>query len=209
MSDMNTVVMTGRFVADPEVVSAGKANILKYRVATSHYDGKEKKEVVDFWNVVRVSSNSSEDYVTKFVTTHGAKGKSIVFRGNLVQNVWTDKDGKDHRDAQINLSEVSNIFSPEKVNSKVPQPQPVQAQAQPVQAQAQPVQAQAQPVQEQYIPVQTPNGVVYVPASQVQGNATQPQAQPVQAQPQPVQVTPPTGEGDFFSADPNIVNGYC
>jgi single-stranded DNA-binding protein len=201
MSDMNTVVLSGRFVADPEVVATAKANVLKFRIATSRYDGKEKKEVADFWNIVRISSNSSEDHVTKFVTSQGAKGKSIVLRGCLVQNVWTDKDGKEHKDSQINLSEVSNIFSPEKASSK--------AVSQPVQVQPQPVQAQAQPVQEQYIPVQTPNGVVYVPASQVQGNATQPQAQPVQAQPQPVQVTPPTGEGDFFSADPNIVNGYC
>jgi single stranded DNA-binding protein len=207
MSDMNTVVLSGRFVADPEVVATAKANVVKFRIATSRYDGKDKKEVADFWNVVRISSNSAEDHVSKFVISQGAKGKSIVLRGNLVQNTWTDKDGKDHRDAQINLSEVSNIFVPEK---NVVQPQPV------AQPQSQPVQTQPQ---EQYVPVQTAQGIMYMPLSQVQrtqpqapqpqapAQATHPQAQPVQAQ--PVQVTPPAGESDFFSADPNIVNGYC
>lgn len=87
---MNTVVIMGRLVADPEMRTTGSGlNVCNIRVAVDR-DVKPDSEgqKADFFDVV--CWRSTADFVNKYFM----KGKPILVQGRLQQRQYEDKNGQ-------------------------------------------------------------------------------------------------------------------
>jgi single-strand DNA-binding protein len=99
MSDINSVVIGGRLVADPEVRSVGDAKVCELRLASSRVVGKQKTEKTVFINVN--AWNGLGETCAKFLK----KGAKIHVVGSLRQDNW-EKDGEKKTKFYIDASEI-------------------------------------------------------------------------------------------------------
>ena len=168
---MNSVVLSGRLTATPEVFNSGSDNaVAKFNLAVDRQVKKGEKET-DFFTIVSFGKKA------EFAANYLKKGTAVIVNGRLSQSSYTEREtGKKRYSVEI----VADSLEFQLGNSK---PE-TQAQPQPVAAPPQP-QAQPMPQQGYYVPQQPqaqpmPQQGYYVPP-QPQAQAQQPtQAVPVE-----------------------------
>lgn len=91
MNSLNSILMEGNLVRDPEYKTTAKGTSLtKFTIACNKYYkvGEEFKEEVSYFDIVvwgREADNCNE---------HLSKGRGVRIIGSLKQDRWTDNDGK-------------------------------------------------------------------------------------------------------------------
>ena len=91
MNNLNSILIEGNLVKDPESRTTAKGTALcTFTIATNRYyrkDGKMEKEVsyvdVEAWGKL-----------AEYCQKNGTKGKGVRVVGRLKQDRWTGKDGK-------------------------------------------------------------------------------------------------------------------
>ena len=85
---LNSVIMTGRMVADPELkTTQSGVSVTSFRIAATRNYKVNDEYPSDFFTVV-AWRNTAE-----FVTKHFKKGDSLTVQGRLEVRKFTDKDG--------------------------------------------------------------------------------------------------------------------
>lgn len=95
---LNKIILMGRLTHDPEkrVTTAG-VPVCSFTLAVER-DTQDKE--VDFIDCV--AWRKTADFVAQYL----CKGKQIVAVGSLNIRTWTDKDGNNRRNAEINCERV-------------------------------------------------------------------------------------------------------
>lgn len=107
---MNTVVLTGRVVAEPERKQAGSAKLAMCSLAVNRSKGKGEQETsyfdLQFWNKL---AETAVQYLKK--------GKHIAIKGELQQQRWKAKDGKGRSKILINVHSMEFLPDGQKSNN--------------------------------------------------------------------------------------------
>ena len=95
--DMNSVNLTGRLTADPELrYTADGKSVVNMRIAVNG-----RNERVDFIDIT-VWGKPAES-----VAEHKTKGDQVAISGRLTTSDWTDDDGKRHFRTGVTAEEVN------------------------------------------------------------------------------------------------------
>lgn len=94
---MNSCVLTGRLVADPELrTTPSGLSVCRFRIAVDrHYQKSGEERKADFIDIVAWRSNA--DFVTKYFR----KGSMIAIQGSLQTNNYEDKNGNKRTSYEI------------------------------------------------------------------------------------------------------------
>ena len=85
---LNSVIMTGRMVADPELrTTQSDIKVTSFRIAVTRNYKVNDEYLSDFFTVV-AWRNTAE-----FVAKHFKKGDSLTVQGRAEVRKYTDKDG--------------------------------------------------------------------------------------------------------------------
>ena len=84
---MNKVILMGRLVRDPEIITAGETTIARYTLAVNRRFKKDGQPEADFINCVAIGKNG--EFVEKFFK----KGQMVSIVGRLQVRSWDDKEG--------------------------------------------------------------------------------------------------------------------
>lgn len=86
---MNTVILMGRLVKDPEVrYTQEKTAIARYRIAVDRRFKKEGQQDADFFDCVAFG------HAAEFVEKYFHQGSKILVQGRIQNNNYKDKEGK-------------------------------------------------------------------------------------------------------------------
>ena len=100
---MNSVILTGRFVYEPEVRTTSNGNaFISTRIAVSRND---KDKTTDFFNI-KIWNNTA-----KFVSQYFHKGDPIEIRGRLETSYREDNNGNKSTEVYVLADEVSFTLS--------------------------------------------------------------------------------------------------
>jgi single-strand DNA-binding protein len=116
---LNKVILTGRLVADPEVVNTQSAtSVVKVRIAV---DRKGREKETDFFDCVAFGKTGD------FVATYLNKGRMIAIIGNLRVRSYDAKDGTKKKVWEIIIDEAHPLDSRkiETVEQSMPDQKPV------------------------------------------------------------------------------------
>lgn len=102
---MNTVLLTGRAVREPELRQVGEHRVAKFTLAVERPFVKGKEKITDYFKVE--CWNFWADKAAKIV-----KGIKVFVSGSLKLNTW-EKDGKKHYDVIVNATEVEPVWGGE------------------------------------------------------------------------------------------------
>lgn len=94
-SDLNTVTLVGRLVADPkqEFTSGGMA-ITKFAIANNYYS-KTDDDAVNFFDFVAFGKTA------EICANYLRKGKQVAISGELRQNRWKSQEGQTRSRVEI------------------------------------------------------------------------------------------------------------
>lgn len=96
---MNSIKITGRLVADPELKHTQNNNsVCSFNVAVDRIYSKEKE--TDFFTVV--CWRQTAEFVAKYFT----KGRKILVEGEMQSRKYTDKDGNNRTAWEIKADRV-------------------------------------------------------------------------------------------------------
>jgi single-strand DNA-binding protein len=116
---LNKVILTGRLVADPEVVNTQSAtSVVKVRIAV---DRKGREKETDFFDCVAFGKTGD------FVATYLNKGRMVAIIGNLRVRSYDAKDGTKKKVWEIIIDEAHPLDSRkiETVEQSMPDQKPV------------------------------------------------------------------------------------
>lgn len=82
---MNLTILTGRITKDLEIKQAGQTQVLNFSLAV---DNPFKKDDVSFFDIVAFGKTA------ELLNNYCNKGSKIAVEGNLKQDRFTDKEGK-------------------------------------------------------------------------------------------------------------------
>lgn len=97
MNNLNSTLLEGNLVRDPEFKYTGKGvGMCKFSIATNRYykqgqgDNLQTVQEVSFFDIVTwgKTAETCNEYLTK--------GRGVRVVGRLKQNRWTDDNGKNH-----------------------------------------------------------------------------------------------------------------
>ena len=100
---LNRVVLMGRMVRDPELRRTQSGiSVTSFTLAVDRdFKGTNGQKETDF--IDAVAWRSSAEFVCKYFQ----KGSLVVVDGKLQIRTWTDKDGSNRRNAEV---QVSNVY---------------------------------------------------------------------------------------------------
>lgn len=102
MSDINRITLIGNVGQDPEYkYFESGAMSAKFSIAVKRWDGKNKEDVTDWFNVKTFSKLSE----------HITKGKRIAVDGKLQTDTWTTEEGENKKSVYI-FAENLQILTP-------------------------------------------------------------------------------------------------
>jgi len=106
--NINTIIMTGRVVEDPEIKQVADTDLCSIRIASNRIVGKKKVEKTIFINVDiwGAQAKPCEKYLKK--------GSRVGVEGTLCQDTWDGKDGKKNSKIYIEASNVMFLDAAEK-----------------------------------------------------------------------------------------------
>lgn len=118
MSDINSVILIGRLVRDAELkyINSGTA-ISKISIAVNRSVKKNDQwtDEVSFFDVT-IWGKTAEN-----LSQYLKKGTQIGVQGELVQNRWTDSDGKNHSKVEITAGNIRLLGSKQKSEESKPE----------------------------------------------------------------------------------------
>ncbi len=97
-SDINKVILIGRFVKDPELkYTQGGSSVTNFSIANnrSYSQGGEKKEIVSYFNCVAWGKPG------ELIAQYCKKGQRIAVEGRLQQRSWDDKEGNKRSTVEV------------------------------------------------------------------------------------------------------------
>jgi single-strand DNA-binding protein len=114
-SNLNSVLIEGNLVRDPEFKTTPKGNpVCKMSLASNRFRKTEAgiEEEVSYIDVDSWGNLADSVYAT------GRKGRGLRVVGRLKQDRWTDEEGKNRSRIKIIAEHVE--FKPERGNAKAP-----------------------------------------------------------------------------------------
>ena len=84
---MNTVLLCGRLVRDPETRNSGDSTTTRYTLAVDRRFKREGQPSADFINCVTFGKNA--EFASKYLT----KGVKIIVKGRIQTGSYTKQDG--------------------------------------------------------------------------------------------------------------------
>lgn len=88
---LNEVIVMGRLTAEPELkYTSNNIPVLSFSVAVNRSYKTDEKRESDFINVTAWRSTA------EFVANYFRRGAMMIVIGHLVQQRWTDDNGKNH-----------------------------------------------------------------------------------------------------------------
>lgn len=113
---INSVHLAGNATRDAEVRATQSGNYaVRLGLAVDAYRSGEK--VADFFNLTAFAK--SERQMQFYASVK--KGDKLSVEGELRNNVWTGKDGKEHREVEIIVREVFKLASSQAEPPQVPE----------------------------------------------------------------------------------------
>jgi single-strand DNA-binding protein len=116
MHTVNHVVLYGRLGADPEHrVATGGTEIARFSVATHRNirDGDSWREETDWHRVVAF------DRTARFAKEQLRRGDPVAIIGQLRQQSWTDKEGNNRKQTEVQASRI--CFAPSPRSDRAPE----------------------------------------------------------------------------------------
>ena len=89
MSDINTVLVSGRLVRDVETRTVGENSLSRFSLASNRKFGEKEQTLfldIDAWGKTG-----------EFAAKHLRKGSAVLVTGNLREDKWTDKESGENR----------------------------------------------------------------------------------------------------------------
>lgn len=115
---MNKVILMGRLVRDPEIITAGETTIARYTLAVNRRFKKDGQPEADFINCVAIGKNG--EFVEKFFK----KGQMVSVVGRLQVRSWDDKEGVKHWSTEVITEE--HYFAGAKKQENTSESEPVE-----------------------------------------------------------------------------------
>jgi single-strand DNA-binding protein len=113
---LNKVILTGRLVADPEVVNTSSATaVVKVRVAV---DRKGREKETDFFDCTAFGKTAD------FVSAYFTKGRMVGLIGQLRVRSYDAKDGSKRKVWEIIIDDIHHLDSKPSEQSATPRTQP-------------------------------------------------------------------------------------
>ncbi len=116
---MNKVILMGRLVRDPEIITPGETTIARYTLAVNRRFKKDGQQEADFINCVAIGKNG--EFVEKFFK----KGQMVSVVGRLQVRSWDDKEGVKRWSTEVVTEE--HYFTGSKKQEGTTESQPVDA----------------------------------------------------------------------------------
>lgn len=98
---LNSVILMGRLVADPELKYAGDSPVCTIRLAVDRDYKKEGGQNADFFDVVAWKSTA------EFLSKYFVKGQMVAVDGRLQSRTWKDNEGKTRTNIEVIADKVS------------------------------------------------------------------------------------------------------
>lgn len=112
---LNKVILTGRLVADPEVVNTSSATaVVKVRIAV---DRKGREKETDFFDCTAFGKTAD------FVSAYFTKGRMVGLIGQLRVRSYDAKDGSKRKVWEIIIDDIHHLDSRPSENASPQQPQ--------------------------------------------------------------------------------------
>ena len=109
---MNSVVLLGRIVFDPELKTTPNGKeVINFRIAVDKPYQKDSERGVDFFDVVAWGKTAA------FIAQYFTKGKPIVVIGSLQTRTYEAKDGSNRHVTEILANSVEFVPSSKKDNT--------------------------------------------------------------------------------------------
>ncbi len=108
-SDLNKVIIIGRFTRDPELrYTQGGTSICSFSIANNrnYVSGGEKKEQVSFFNCVAWAKTG------EVIAEYCKKGQRIGIEGRLQQRSWDDQEGNKRQTVEIVVDNFQFLSGP-------------------------------------------------------------------------------------------------
>lgn len=113
MSDINKLIIMGRFVHDASLKqSASGINIANFSIACNEYK-KDGADDVSFFNCVAF------DKLAETISKYFKKGSRILLDGQLKQERWQDKEGKNKDKTVIIVNKIFFVDSSKKSDDTI------------------------------------------------------------------------------------------
>jgi single-strand DNA-binding protein len=110
MSDMNTIVLSGRVVADPEAKFTAKGTaVTSLRLASTHYYKSAATPEGKFEEDTLFISVELFGKMAERVAERHKKGDLVMIRGRLSLNEWTAQDGTKKQTYRIHADQVNSL----------------------------------------------------------------------------------------------------
>jgi single-strand DNA-binding protein len=107
-TDLNTVVLIGRFTRDPEykIVNEG-SSLVNFSIANNrtYVANGEKKDETHYFDCVAWGK------LAEIIKQYGSKGKQVLVEGRLVQETWETPDGKKASKVKIRTENIQLLGS--------------------------------------------------------------------------------------------------
>jgi single-strand DNA-binding protein len=116
-SDINRVIIIGRFVKDPELrYTQGGKSVTNFSVANNrtYTVGAEKKEFVSFFTCIAWGK------LGELIVQYCKKGNRIAVEGRLQQRSWDDQDGKRRTAVEIVVENFQFLTSKQEKDASPP-----------------------------------------------------------------------------------------
>jgi single-strand DNA-binding protein len=121
-TDLNTVVLIGRFTRDPEykIVNEG-SSLVNFSIANNrtYVVNGEKKDETHYFDCVAWGK------LAEIIKQYGSKGKQVLVEGRLVQETWDTPDGKKASKVRIRTENIQLLGSKGLNSSDEPSPSSV------------------------------------------------------------------------------------
>ena len=118
-TDLNTVVLIGRFTRDPEykIVNEG-SSLVNFSIANNrtYVVNGEKKDETHYFDCVAWGK------LAEIIKQYGSKGKQVLVEGRLVQETWDTPDGKKASKVRIRTENIQLLGSKGLNSSDEPSP---------------------------------------------------------------------------------------
>lgn len=94
MSEINTVTISGRMVADPELkYTKGQTPVCSFAIASDIGYGEKKRTV--FPEIV------AWQHTAQYIARKARKGMPVVVHGTYDERIWEDKDGRRRKSVEL------------------------------------------------------------------------------------------------------------
>lgn len=110
---MNKVILIGNLTHSPRLTKTPNGtSVCKFRLAVQrNYPTNNGEKITDFFSCT--SWRTAAENITRYCF----KGSKLAVIGSLETNEYTDSDGKNHNNIEINVTEVQFLSGQPKTNS--------------------------------------------------------------------------------------------